>query len=223
MKWDDAIIRTLEELNKPATSTDILEHILDRKYRVPKPTDTPDRTVAAQLGLIIEKPLYGVKRSKGEGRSFLYYLIKNETDVEVKKNENLVQKNKQPNSKYKAEKAIPNNDGTDSFSGRFDEGVENEDEELQPFDPEKISLDSKKFTMDGILRRFEQGTIKLDPDFQRKEVWTDEKKSRLMESIMLKIPIPMFYVSADEKGEFPARCKTKKLQTYSMPVAFFNE
>ncbi|WP_396194977.1 DUF262 domain-containing protein [Flavobacterium sp.] len=82
------------------------------------------------------------------------------------------------------------------------QGVEEENEEFQPFDPEKISIDTKPITMDTCLRRLEQGTIILNPDFQRNEVWTMEKKCRLIESLMLKIPLPMFYVSADEKGNF---------------------
>lgn len=82
------------------------------------------------------------------------------------------------------------------------QGVEDENEEFQPFDPEKISIDTKPITMDTCLRRLEQGTIILNPDFQRNEVWTMDKKCRLIESLMLKIPIPMFYVSADEKGNF---------------------
>lgn len=78
--------------------------------------------------------------------------------------------------------------------------VEEEEEEYKPYDTEKISIDTKGVTMDTCLRRLEQGTIILAPDFQRKEVWSIDKKSRLIESLMLKIPIPMFYVSADEKG-----------------------
>ena len=81
-------------------------------------------------------------------------------------------------------------------------GVEEENEEFQPFDPEKISIDTKPITMDTCLRRLEQGTIILNPDFQRNEVWTMEKKCRLIESLMLKIPLPMFYVSSDERGVF---------------------
>lgn len=89
-------------------------------------------------------------------------------------------------------------DGTETSA----QGVEDENEEFQPFDPEKISIDTKPITMDTCLRRLEQGSIILNPDFQRNEVWTPEKKCRLIESLMLKIPLPMFYVSADEKGNF---------------------
>lgn len=82
------------------------------------------------------------------------------------------------------------------------QGVEEEIEEFQPFDPEKISIDTKPVMMETLLRRLEQGTIILNPDFQRNEVWTMDKKCRLIESLMLKIPLPMFYVSADEKGHY---------------------
>lgn len=83
------------------------------------------------------------------------------------------------------------------------DGVENEEiEDIQPFDPEKISIDTKTISMEACLRRLEQGTIILNPDFQRNEVWNEEKKSRLIESLILKIPLPMFYVSADENNVF---------------------
>jgi hypothetical protein len=80
--------------------------------------------------------------------------------------------------------------------------VEDEVEEFQPFDPEKISIDTKPVMMETLLRRLEQGAIILNPDFQRNEVWTMDKKCKLIESLMLKIPLPMFYVSADEKANY---------------------
>lgn len=81
-------------------------------------------------------------------------------------------------------------------------GVEFEEEDsfTDPFDPDEISINTKIYTMDACLRRLIQDTIILNPDFQRQEVWTIDKKSRLIESLMLKIPIPMFYVSADERS-----------------------
>lgn len=71
-----------------------------------------------------------------------------------------------------------------------------------PFNPEEISIETKKVSMDTLLRRLEQGTIRLNPDFQRKEVWSIDRKSQLIESMILNIPIPMFYVSSDEKGNW---------------------
>jgi hypothetical protein len=70
-------------------------------------------------------------------------------------------------------------------------GVEAEPEstEQEPFDPEKISIDVKNVPMETFIRRLIQNSIRLASPFQRKEVWDDIRKSRLIESLMLKIPI----------------------------------
>ena len=104
----------------------------------------------------------------------------------------------------------------DYTASLYDSGVEIEndmDKMDDPFNPEEISIDSKLVSMDNCLRRLTQGTIKLNPDFQRKEVWTDEKKSQLIESLMLKIPLPMFYVSADEKNNYTVVDGLQRLST----------
>ena len=40
--------------------------------------------------------------------------------------------------------------------------------------------------------------IDLEPDFQRSFVWDRKRRCRLIESLLLRIPIPVFYVAADE-------------------------
>lgn len=82
-------------------------------------------------------------------------------------------------------------------------GVEQEAESPEthePFDPASISLSSKIVALDAVLRRIKNNTIKLAPDFQRNYVWNLERKSLLIESMMLRIPLPMFYVSEDRDG-----------------------
>ncbi len=74
---------------------------------------------------------------------------------------------------------------------------EQEDPDLDPFDPNKITINTKIVNVTDLMRRLEQQTIKLDPDFQRREVWDNERKCQLIESLLLKIPIPLFYVAAD--------------------------
>lgn len=80
--------------------------------------------------------------------------------------------------------------------------LDTDEEVIEPFDPSKITIEQKAVPMDTILRRLKQGTLILSPSFQRKEVWNASKKSRLIESIMLNIPLPMFYVAADELGKW---------------------
>ena len=101
----------------------------------------------------------------------------------------------------------------DLFSGIEDSEDEDSSFEGDPFDPREISIDQKKVAMDTILRRFEQGTLCLNPNFQRKELWKDDRKSRLIESLLLKIPIPMFYVSSDEDGNWTVVDGLQRLST----------
>ncbi len=95
-------------------------------------------------------------------------------------------------------------------------GVEAEPEEPEPeepFDPEQISIEAKVVPMETLIRRLLQGSMRLAPAFQRKEVWDLERKSRLIESMMLKIPLPMFYVAADEKGNWDVVDGLQRLTT----------
>ena len=44
---------------------------------------------------------------------------------------------------------------------------------------------------------WKNGDLVLEPDFQRKFVWDEQKASNLIESILLKIPIPIIYTAED--------------------------
>lgn len=85
---------------------------------------------------------------------------------------------------------------------KIDIEAEDDDDTMEPFNPEEISIQQRVISMDVIIRRLKQGSIKLAPSFQRKEVWDDTRKSRLIESLMLNIPLPMFYVASDEEGNW---------------------
>jgi hypothetical protein len=71
-----------------------------------------------------------------------------------------------------------------------------------PFDPREISITNKVIPLDAVIRRMNNGTIRLSPDFQRNVIWDNVRKSRLIESLMLNIPITMFYVSDDGEGNW---------------------
>lgn len=94
-------------------------------------------------------------------------------------------------------------------------GVELEDDSVQfePFDPASISIEPKVVSMDHLLRRLRQGSIRLAPAFQRKFVWDQVRSSQLIESLMLRIPIPMFYVAASEDGHWDVVDGLQRLTT----------
>lgn len=84
--------------------------------------------------------------------------------------------------------------GTDGFT-------ENSDIELNPYDPDKIKVRSDKIPITLLSTMIDNGDIDMNPDFQRNLVWSNFQKSRLIESILLRIPLPMFYFAEDFEGK----------------------
>jgi hypothetical protein len=84
--------------------------------------------------------------------------------------------------------------------GTEDSEIEEEDIN-NPYNPDAIRVDTKQFSLRQIYDMIKAGDIDLTPDFQRHLVWDHQRKSRLIESILLRIPLPMFYFSQDEEGK----------------------
>lgn len=59
---------------------------------------------------------------------------------------------------------------------------------------------SRDWTVATILSQIEQGNIDLNPGFQRRNAWNDNKRSKLIESIMIGYPIPEI-VLAENKNK----------------------
>lgn len=84
-------------------------------------------------------------------------------------------------------------------------GVEREELSLEenikePFDPALIDVVTRTMTVDLLLARLRRGVLDLAPDFQRQAgVWGDEAQSKLIESLLLRIPVPNLY--AAESGD----------------------
>jgi Protein of unknown function DUF262 len=68
-----------------------------------------------------------------------------------------------------------------------------------PFDPDKIDVITRAPTVDLLLSRVRDSRIDLAPEFQRRAgIWTDVRQSRLIESLLLRIPLPTLYASEVE-------------------------
>lgn len=66
----------------------------------------------------------------------------------------------------------------------------------RPFDPTSIRVDQRMMSIFEVMRKIVRQAINLQPDFQRHFVWNETRKSRLIESILLRIPLPAFYLDA---------------------------
>lgn len=99
-----------------------------------------------------------------------------------------------------------------------EEGVEQEDIEQEgidptvrlmdkPFNPALINIDNKLLTIDLLVKRISQKDpeIELNTEsyFQRKDdLWDVEKQSRLIESILIRFPLPAFYFDGTDKNKW---------------------
>ena len=68
----------------------------------------------------------------------------------------------------------------------------------RPFDPDKIKVVRETKTVSLLCTRIDHEEIDLAPEFQRRaRIWDKGRKGRLIESILLRIPLPVFYVASD--------------------------
>lgn len=64
----------------------------------------------------------------------------------------------------------------------------------EPFNPQDVDIVSKPMVISNMVEQLKYGDIILDPDFQRSpDLWDAVKQSRLIESLIINIPLPTFY------------------------------
>lgn len=88
--------------------------------------------------------------------------------------------------------------------------VENEDVSTgvimeKPFNPSKIDITTKPLTIDLLIKRLKANPseIDLEPAFQRKkDLWDIQKQSQLIESLLIKFPLPAFYFDGTDNNRW---------------------
>ena len=97
----------------------------------------------------------------------------------------------------------------EEFSPENDNQPLGEDEQIEdidesgtisvPFDPNLIKITTQPLTLGGLIDRLEHDGINMFTDFQRKaDLWDETKQSRLIESVLLRLPIPLFYFDGED-------------------------
>lgn len=108
------------------------------------------------------------------------------------------------------------NDLDEADSVFEDEQLSDSDEaggSVQPYDPRLIRVEPKMFSLRNIMDMIEEDELDLAPDFQRLRVWKPWQKSRLIESVLLRIPLPAFYFASDEEGMLQVVDGVQRLST----------
>lgn len=79
-----------------------------------------------------------------------------------------------------------------------DEGWNDElAEEVSVENLDSLVVYSRDWTVDTILRQIEQDNIDLNPAFQRRNAWNDAKRSKLIESLIIGVPVPEIVLAED--------------------------
>lgn len=72
-----------------------------------------------------------------------------------------------------------------------------------PFSTKDIKITNQVFALPSLVNRLEHDEIDLNPDFQRKgNLWSPTNMSRLIESILLKLPLPIFYFDVSDPDKW---------------------
>ncbi|EAQ63242.1 hypothetical protein MED121_24204 [Marinomonas sp. MED121] len=77
------------------------------------------------------------------------------------------------------------------------------DEVMRPFNPTDIDIVAEPKSLDTLIKRIEHNEIDMNTDFQRHaELWDNRKMSRLIESILIRFPLPAFYFDASDENNW---------------------
>ncbi len=70
-------------------------------------------------------------------------------------------------------------------------------EDIQVLNYDTVAVYSRDWTVETINNQVMQGNIDLNPRFQRRNAWNDQKRSRLIESLIIGAPIPQIVLAED--------------------------
>ena len=114
---------------------------------------------------------------------------------------------------------VPHHSTHNDYHGD-DDGVEMEDDDDSidnievSLKPEELTVYTTTVTVYQVIRRIKDEEIDLSPEWQRNEgIWGDVQKSRLIESLLLRIPIPVFYVAADNNENWAVVDGVQRIST----------
>lgn len=81
--------------------------------------------------------------------------------------------------------------------------VELLDDQMEPFNPSQIDIAVEQKSLDSIIQRLQHDEIDLKTNFQRQaDLWKPAQMSRLIESILIRFPLPAFYFDATDDNKW---------------------
>ncbi|OUR63349.1 hypothetical protein A9Q74_01315 [Colwellia sp. 39_35_sub15_T18] len=111
--------------------------------------------------------------------------------------------NKEPFSELHLDQLLDDESFTGIANEAEDEIIEEEEEIASSEKKGKPRIRQLTPTISLIFDRLEHDEIELQPDFQRQDrIWKNPKKSKLIESILMGLPLPVFYFGEKSNGDW---------------------
>jgi hypothetical protein len=100
------------------------------------------------------------------------------------------------------------------------EGIEEpEDNWWGEYPIDTVLIRTETRTIFDVVRRIKADSFIMNPDFQRDFIWPEDKQSKLIESVLMRIPLPVFYLAEDEMGRMIVVDGLQRLSTF---LSFFD-
>ena len=94
------------------------------------------------------------------------------------------------------------------------EGLDSDLDSWGDYPLDELLIRNEVRTIYEVIRRIDKGSYIMDPDFQRDFIWPTDKQSRLIESVIMRIPLPVFYLAEDEQGRMIVVDGLQRLSTF---------
>jgi uncharacterized protein with ParB-like and HNH nuclease domain len=94
------------------------------------------------------------------------------------------------------------------------EGLGQDDDGSIGYPIDTLLIRNETRTVHDVLRRISAGSFVMDPEFQRDFVWDKSKQSKLIESVLMRIPLPVFYLGEDDAGKMIVVDGLQRLTTF---------
>lgn len=84
----------------------------------------------------------------------------------------------------------------------FEQPLEEDIEHIETFTAERrVYADQGDPEIESLYGKYKRGKLVVQSDFQRYFVWDTKKSSRLIESVLLDIPLPVIYLAEEQDGK----------------------
>ena len=98
------------------------------------------------------------------------------------------------------------------------EGLDTDGASWGDYPIDDLLIRNENRTIHDVIRRIHQDNYVMDPDFQRDFIWPEDKQSKLIESVIMRIPLPVFYMAEDDKGRMVVVDGLQRLSTFKQFV-----